>query len=300
MNHIKTKLPIERLLQLVKRLYEFEKLNSKQLAEDYNLSERTIRRDFDKISSIIPLSKSKGEWLLDKQHHNSMSPLYHEMLSSFAHNAKIDVTCLDKGNITEDKIAFATQYKNLPKDLGEKILKAISTNKRAKFTYRKQNEITQREIDPIKLYEEKGRWYIVARDYKDDGIKKFILSIVEGFNILEHSKQSLTPEMIQEASQINSVWQSSRTKSEIVKLYIEPQVVHYIKDIKLHQTQKIEEEHYDTGGIVVSYVITHEMEILPAVQSWLPHVHIIEPKWIRDKLKQNLSEYLEEDKDFDI
>ena len=40
--------------------------------------------------------------------------------------------------------------------------------------------------------------------------------------------------------------------------------------------------------------VTHEMEILPIIKYWIPHLQVIEPSWIRDIVKSDLQKYLEE------
>jgi len=55
----------------------------------------------------------------------------------------------------------------LPKKLGEQIINCIEEEEKCLFTYVKDNENSQREVDPIKIYTENGLWYVIARDYKD-------------------------------------------------------------------------------------------------------------------------------------
>ena len=40
--------------------------------------------------------------------------------------------------------------------------------------------------------------------------------------------------------------------------------------------------------------ITHEMEILPLVKYWIPHLHVLEPIWLRDEIKSDLEDYLKD------
>lgn len=122
-----------------------------------------------KISEIIPLKNNLGLWQLDTEQLSNHDNHFHQtLLSSFAHNLEIEAECLEKSNISKEKIAFAVEYKHLPKKLGEQIIKCIEAEEKCCFTYVKDKETSQREVDPIKIYTENGRWYIIARDYKDD------------------------------------------------------------------------------------------------------------------------------------
>lgn len=48
MPYLKQKPPIERILHITKRLYALEKLQSTLLADEYEVSHRTIHRDMQK------------------------------------------------------------------------------------------------------------------------------------------------------------------------------------------------------------------------------------------------------------
>jgi predicted DNA-binding transcriptional regulator YafY len=282
-----------RQFQIIKRLYTMETLHGKYLAEELAVSQRTILRDMKKISSIIPLLRDNGSWSLNLDMLTKMNtPLTHTLLSAFAQNVDIDVVCFEKSNLSEDKVSFAIEYKNLPKKLGELIVEALQKELQCTFIYVKTDTKTIRTIDPIKFYTEKGRWYLVARDYKDDKVKMFLLSKIKDFK-LTTSSTTLNTLMLKEAENIKSVW-STNSNATDVKLYIKPSVAEYFYDMKIHKTQKIIDRHYD-GGMEVECAITHKLEILPAIKSWLPNIHILEPKWLWEELMRDLEYYKDED-----
>ena len=100
--------------------------------------------------------------------------------------------------------------------------------------------------------------------------------------------------MLDEADSIKSIWSSSSADTHRVVLSIDPSIAGYIEDIKLHKTQEIVDRHYD-GGLEVHCTITHKLEILPTIKSWLPNIHIIEPKWLRDDMMRDLEYFRDED-----
>ncbi len=285
---------ISRIVDITRRLYAFERLRSSHIASEYGVNPKTISRDMKSIHESIPLVNKKGVWHLD------MDTLYtnddnfgHSLLAAFAHNVEIKVECLERSNISKDLIAFALEYKNLPKKLGEEILRCITKKEQCSFSYVKENDTSQRRVDPIKLYVENTRWYLVARDYKDDGIKTFLLANIRSFKRLTGETQTLTRTMMAKADEIKSVWSSSSQEPIPIKLYAHPEAARYLKDIKLHKSQKIEDEHMD-GSIEISCEITHKLEILPAIKSWLPYIHILEPKWLQKELLESLQLYIKE------
>lgn len=300
MTHQKQREQKIRLIQLIRRLYNFEELVATIVAEAYALSPRTITRDMHLIAEQIPLHNERGKWSLDIQAlDRDTSDLSHTLLHSFAHNVQIDASCLHNNSLKASRIEFAINYANLPKILGEKILDGIDQERRCSFLYIKPSTTTQRVADPIRLYTQEESWYLIARDYKDDKVKTFLLQKIEQFEILDTST-TLTEDMKREADKIiNNIWHSSNSSVALVKLYIKPHIAYYIERKKLHTTQLIVDRHYD-GGLEIHCSITNKLEILPAIKSWLPHIYILEPRWLRDSLEKDLLVYKQESLNMDI
>ena len=288
-----------RQLQIIKRLYALESLEVSKISSEYHVSARTMTRDMKQISSVIPLINMHGIWTLNVERLRSVdNPLSFTLLQSFAKNMQMDVGCFELYGMNESKVNFAIEYNHLPKKLGEKIVTALQHESCCTFDYLKPHERSQRKVDPIKLYTQSGRWYIIARDYKDDMVKTFLLSRIEHFKVTNEAI-SLTKAMLDEAEEMKNVWTSREKQEILVRLYVKPDVLSYIEDIKIHHTQDIVEHHYD-GGAEVHCTITHKLEILPAIKSWIPHIHILEPKWLWEEIMHDLEFYRDEDNRMDI
>lgn len=283
----KQKTPTHRILSLTKRLYALEKLQSSVISKEYGVSTRTLHRDMLKISETIPIINHFGIWRLNVEALGMDDLSFQKaLLYSFAQNIQIDIACLEKSNATKENITFAIEYKHLPKKLGEDILTAIKSEKQCSFVYEKKEGKNTRITDPIKIYTENGRWYVIARDYKDDKVKYFNLQKISNFTRLSE-KATFTDAMRKEADEMKSIWSSTGKESQLVRLYVQPSVAPYIKDIKLHKSQTIYDEHYD-GGLEVHCTITHKLEILPQIKYWLPRIYILEPKWLWNDLMSDL------------
>ena len=46
------------------------------------------------------------------------------------------------------------------------------------------------------------------------------------------------------------------------------------------------------GSMEFGVKITHEMEILPLIKYWIPCLDILEPKWIKDMIIEDLTRYI--------
>ncbi len=298
MNYSKNKAPVQRILSIVKKLYAQERLFTSKLAKEHNVSTRTIHRDMQKISEVIPLANHFGKWWIDDRRVDSNTSFQHELLQSFAHNANIDYFCIEKSNATTDNISFAIEYGRLPKKMGEDLLKAIKSETVCTFMYKKGSDTSQRAVDPIKIFTENSRWYLIARDHKDNKLKHFNLQNIRQLTNTD-TPIDIAPEIRKKADTMVSTWSSPDNEPVAIRLYIEPSIASYIKDIKLHKSQTIEEKHHD-GSMIINCTITHKMEILPQIKSWIPNVFIIEPAWLREEIIEDTKKYLEQNGDFDI
>jgi len=287
---------IIRLIETAKLFYRGETLSLEYLTDRFDKSSRTIRRDIKLLEMHLPLLKEKEGWHLDFQSLDLVSSdaLSQTLLHSFAANAQLQTPCFDHNTHHKEKVTFAIRYNDLPKITGEKIIEAFAKGVRCQIDYQKPDQSrSQRVVDPIRLFSDKGIWYLIVRDYKDDEIKFFRLDRMRDFILLEEPT-TLTQAMQDEAKAKAHIWQSGGEGSEVL-LYIKPEAAGYFKASKLlHPTQTITNTHED-GGIEVTCTITHKLELLPAIKSWIPHIFIISPSWLWDELQKELQHYQHED-----
>jgi len=285
-----------RTLEMLKLFYGGERYTLALFAHYFGVSERTIRRDLKLLETIVPLHRDKEGWQLDfsRLHHDRTDRLSCELLHSFASNADLEVPFFDITAPSQKRVTFAIDYHDLPKELGNAIVEAFEKNVQCQMTYTKADKSRSvRRVDPIRLFSDKGIWYLIARDYKDDGVKYFRLDRIKAFTLLE-SPMTLTDAMIAEANAKRHIWHTGEA-SQTIHLYIKPDVAHYFHSQKLlHPTQTIINHHED-GGLEIECTITHTLEILPAIKSWMPHIFILSPSWLRDELQRDLQHYTHED-----
>jgi len=300
--YLRHKIPIDRILGITKRLYAFEIINTKYASVEYEVSTRTIARDFKSIANIIPVKNNNGNYSLDTSQHNPLGDeLNYHLVSSFASDMKIKASCIDKANSSKDIVLFAIKYEKLPKELGLKILNAIKRKRKISFDYKKsKDDIVNRIASPIKIFidNHSGIWYLIAVNEKDNMVKTFTLSKIKNFkesNIVF----SISDDAKKDVDKIKTVWHSSDKEPQNIRLYIEKEVAPYFKNIKLHHTQTIEKTDMD-GGIEMSCKITNKMEILPTIKSWLPYIHILEPKWLKDEVLEAIKIYQDKSRNIDI
>ena len=293
MAHPKREEKRKRILQLIKRLYALETIRPSKDASLYGVDPKTITRNLQEIATVIPLINKRGVWSLDLEALKiNRDSLDITLLRSFASSVHLDLSCFDLYSVSKDLVNFAIEYKNLPKALGEAIVDAMQKQRSCSFIYSKPKSKSSRSVDPIRLFTQQGEWYLIARDHKDSKLKTFNLAKIEHFKI-QDEEFHLPSKLKQEAASFKNVWSSSGAKKISVILYINAFAAKYIKESKLHHSQKIVDEHYN-GDIEVECTITHKLELLPAIKSWLPNIQILEPKWLRDELINDCKQFLKD------
>ncbi len=111
------------------------------------------------------------------------------------------------------------------------------------------------------------------------------------------SNIQLTDRSFEEDVEIDEILQNSINiwfKEDIepfeVKIYADKIATKYFRRRPL-PTQTIETLSQD-GTMEFTLNITDEMEIMPIVKYWIPHLRILEPLWISEMIDEDLEDYL--------
>lgn len=290
MPYPRTAQALDRILRLIAKLYRFEPITLADAAAKFEVSERTIRRDLEKIARIIPVRKEQGLWQLDTAG-KRRELLGQTVLRAFAENMRIQSSYLDSRSSDPRLVAFAIRYHRLPKALGEVIIKAILENHQIAFEYKDKNgHPSHRTVDPVKLLHAQGFWYLISYDHDRQAQRNFRLDLIRALKILPKHR-TLFSEKLRQIENTLDPWQSAGTSLTEVRLYADPYAANYLKENPLLPSQTLFATHQD-GAMTFSYRITHPMELLPKVKSWIPHLLIEEPDELRNVLMKELREYL--------
>jgi len=300
MSHKKHQQPVERIVKILKRLYAFERLRASYVSIEYGVSAKTISRDMHKIGKIIPLISKRGVYRIDTSKMAHLNSLPSAMLHSFASSVGLSIDCLQGAEESIPVISFAIAYDGIPEKIAEEIIESIEKRCKCRFGYTNNEGISSiKTVSPVKLYTAKGKWYLLAKDDASKEVRSFDFLKIRAFELLSDVPYDLTPAEIDEANNRLSIWTSSSQKSFEVRLYVSAYAKRYLLEVPLHKSQTLESPHTD-GTATFTYQITHNMELLPEIKNWIPHIQVIEPKELRDVLKEDVERYLTEMRNMDI
>lgn len=293
--------------EILQRLLCGELLAPSKLADEYGVSPKTIQRDFtnhivkNNLQFDIRYEPELKVWKANDRTRDKrfltneetlIISMFREIISK--HGSTFNQQAEWFFRRYEDNIINSIYSKVDCEDISGQIAdlmliqQAIEHSSALSINYREKGT---RTICPYKIATFDGYWYIMARDTKDNKIKSFYFKEMADIELTtEHfMKEEGTLNRIDNA--VNAYFDYHAEPFE-VQLEVSPQVAHILKRKKINPTQYVINE-YDDGTIEVSLTITYPMEIIPFIQSWMPHIRVISPQVLQDQLEQNLKVYMQ-------
>lgn len=283
--------------------YIYNRLSSapatiKELSQELDVSSKTIQRDLHEVLAHHGATREGRLWKID-------SSKADDNLSAKERIVLAIMTELSKGVGREFYIKAKSLVEQITSQLDHPIFANLESeilgDEHIKQMESVENAIKNKrvisceykkfpfELKPLKLAFFGGFWYLVALDAKSkDAFKKFHLKSLKNIEPLEANFE-IPKEFEAKIAKANSIWFKLDAKPMTVRLWIDKEVVPYFERKPL-KTQVIEARDKD-GSIVIAVEITHEMEILPLIQWYIPHIRILEPSSLADKLYKKLEKY---------
>lgn len=287
---------VYRLAQILIKLNQGEKLDPHGLADEFGVNLRTIQRDINERFAYLPLQKANGRYFLDPIFLGKLSTRDVERFASLAgvkglfpslsndflrdiFDRRIQGALLVKGHNYEELGDRERDFRELEQ--------AISARRQVAIDYRKGEQSKHyASLDPYKLINHKGIWYLAAVD--GGKVKVFSFSKIGKIEALD-TEFAWSGDVDARLAAEDGIWFSEQPIA--ARLWVSPEVASYFKRRKLIANQVIEEERAD-GSLLLSTRVGHAQQVLPIVRYWMPHVHILEPASLLSELKAGIANYL--------
>ena len=291
---------VDRLFQIVYMLMEKPQMTAKELAEVFEVSERTIYRDVDKLTlagipiytnqgknggiSILPdyvlnktvLTKDEKDRILESlnalsevtfsKDSESMSKL--QAFLGEQHQDWIEIAFSSWGNSEEEAGVFA------------KIKDAILGHRFMEILYSgNQGASTKRKVKPLKLCFKDQAWYLYAYCCLREDYRFFKLKRISELTVLD---AHFEPEKVGKV-----LPQSSRDYAQNVK------TVRATLEISQDMAFRAYEEltnltMTDHGTLVCTMDVTDESWLVNYVLSYGSHIRVLEPLEIKERVMQEI------------
>lgn len=288
----------ERLVKMLRKLNQGERLDPKALANEFGVTLRAIQRDLNDRFGFLELEKRNGLYALPSHLLGKINLRDVERFASLAGvkglfpslnedylrellTTRMQAAWLVKGAVYEE-----LDNKGL---IFEQLEEAILNHNPISYTYQKTEGIkSYNDVLPYKLVNFDGIWYLAGVDAGK--LKAFTLVKLDRLQIKTSVTFTAEASIHQTLSDEDSIWLNAQ-KQEVV-LKISGHAATYFRRRKLVAEQKLVKELED-GGLIISTKVAHTNQILPTVRQWIPHIHIISPDGLQATLEKDLRVYLE-------
>ncbi|MDD2651684.1 MAG: WYL domain-containing protein [Sulfurimonas sp.] len=313
-----------RVLELLKRFNDGQKVCIDALKNDMlweGKNEKTIRRDLDIIKELFPdsfelIRGGKGEKgcykaITKQAFDNFLKPqTLSLMVQVFNIAQRSDL--FDEFEISKDdktilsakikQIGQAFEFKNKPfeskKDdqvLFGKLQECILKQKYVIIEYPSNDGWKKIEVMPYKMVFMNENFYLAcAVEHEEYEFSIFRISKIKNieetkktyqmnFDIADFIKYMQTPFALYR--------KNYRQHLIEVVLEVDASKAYFFGAKKFLSSQNIIDTK-ENGNVLVSYKVTQEREIEDFIKQWIPHVKIVSPATLRDKITAELSQYL--------
>ena len=253
-------------------------------------SQRTFQRDILDIASIygieIASDKSRNFYYIKDDVEDESTQRLRENYDL------LNAIRLSKGM---GKSLFFEQRKALGTKHMAGLLYAVQNSWVVEFDYLKfwDGSRSKRRVHPISLKEARNRWYLIAKDEKDEIIKNFSLDRIEN---LELSRKKFKPIKYDVESEFkDSFGIINGTDEEPVEVILSftPREGRYVGSLPLHSSQELIEENEEE--IRYQYFIRPTYDFKMEILSFGDQVKVITPthlqKEIKEQLKKSIAQY---------
>ena len=284
----------KRLTQIIQRLYTGEQLQRAALAQEFNVSERTIFRDLERLDQWVH-SNADGGYQLKSHLQPRLQLKQLEAVMSL-----LDI----QEQLPGDTLRKLTQWADAPGDEQsylfrgpfpemegikrqdfEKLDEAVRTRHICDLRHRGK----ARTVAPYKLINQQGIWYLAATEAGK--LKAFALS--QCSNVL-HTTEQFAPsaDLMAEIEHNDGIWFGPKTR---ITLSVSGLAMEYFKRRQQVPQQTLLREH--SSYLEVSTEVSHPEQLLPTLRYWIPHVRIMDNPAFTKALNASLHQYLQDQAD---
>ncbi len=313
-----------RLLFIDKKIRDRTFPNCATLAEEWEVSAKTIQRDLDYMRTMLdaPMAydaKMRGYYYTEESFHlpaitlndsdlfavfiaekvlkqYENTPIYPRLQSLFAKIAESlpDKITIDPAQLNDRFSFFSTPHSIISEQVWETVFTALRTSQSAVINHAKPGEtdLSARTIDPYHVVSFQGEWYVIAFCHARQDIRTFALSRINNAQLTGHHFNVPEDFDFQQTTRDRFGIQWS-DKQHDIRIWFSPAAAPYIREREWHQGQELHEN--SDKSIIMSFTASHLLEIKKWVLSWGGMARVLAPPMlindIRKELERSMGNY---------
>ena len=289
-----------RLTTILQRLYEGETLSVTELADEFNVSTRTIQRDFNQRLVRFPIEKEGQRWKMCEGHRLERlrkpdEELVLDMLETLAGGIGGGFASLASGLLgrLKNHRVSAIESKTVIEDILDyqhlflQIEKAIESHRAVSFAYNGKVRI----VRPCRIVSFEGYWYLYGEEALSEKLKTFHIKSIEALQLLDET--SICSERAKKKLSIAfNAWFDAECEPFEAVLYASADIVKYFDRRPIAPTQRIVKT-YDDGSADLAIMATSDNEVLHEVKKWQPELLIRSPRRLAIKAREIALDFAE-------
>lgn len=298
---------IFRLIFILNRLEAERRVTSTDMAREFNVSLRTVQRDIELLNMtgfpIVNFDKgihgfaegfSLKKLMLSSEQASLMTFLF-EISRSLG--AKFEDSFRDIFSKLIAKEFEAVYYAKIPSGVKLKaddgnlarLERAVAERRRTEIVYSKPGKKAAYTLEPMKIAFFDGFWYLISIDTTAKKLIKSRIDYIKNIRLLDscftprHGLKTMLDESV-------NIWFAEKPAKR-VRLKVAAAAAPYF-EAKCHfPRQKIKRRLRD-GSIEIETSVSHNMEVMPTVLCWLPHIKVVQPRGLKTELTKLIRSYL--------
>jgi predicted DNA-binding transcriptional regulator YafY len=293
---------IERCLNIIRKLQINQKISSAQLADELNVGIRTIQKDINERLRAFPIETDRRGlyWLSETRLDRStllddeeevVLMLALDMLDESDNISQYSRSIMQKLLDSRSVNPFYIKQKEFEKiDIDSIIVNALENSIAMRYIVKIITEGKSVEVAPYKIVNFDGIWYLYAQDRRDYRIRTWLLSDIRDVKKIDKYHDQSHESIEKALENTHTAWFEDGGNYE-VKVKVYPEIAEYFKLRKHLSSQEICEE-FDDGSLLISFDISTDEDVDNLIKSWLPHIEVVSPEKFKNRIIDELQNYL--------
>ncbi len=282
----------QRLGVILTKLNHGKRLVISELAHEFNVSPRTIQRDLNVRLAYLPLEREGQTYWLDPSYFGRAStPAILRLCEQVGakalfpddHDALLKQWLNPNGSPVFVLSGFQLDEDDSHHQWLKPLAKAISQQLKARLTW--VGEQTEQEVEPYRLVNKRGRWYLAGVSTEAPFIEPLsrisLIRLTEAAATIAEPQQQILQRLIE---------QEAIPSHEVVIKAASP-IAHEFKLRNILPEQALIRELED-GSILLASRVFDGAQLLPVIKTYLPHLEVISPAGIQALVKRDLKALL--------
>jgi predicted DNA-binding transcriptional regulator YafY len=289
-------------IYILKKILRQEELNTTQIAKYLEVSDRSVRRYIEDLSTLFefPIESKNKKWqvpnfIMDVRSYNAnelvvIKELFQKIEKD---NAALYEKAIELFNVLNEKASHTIYKQSSVEDILSTcknefylVKNAIENTSEIKFSFFYDDNI--KHVQPLKIANLEKYWYLLCFDIEENRFSKYHFKGVRNVEVLDNKFDIKKHDYLDKLEfAINAFYNIYDTNK--VKLKISKEAKNVLSRKELNPSQKIYKD--KNGEYILDITVSDLREISPLIQQWIPHIHVIEPKELKNLISENLKNY---------